>query len=166
MLLSDYAAKAATTAIFPTEHGPAYTALGLCSEVAELITLPGDASGSEVVAEMGDCLWYVAMVARTNALRLQWDLSARTGIGHPDQIFDDLGGTSGYVAGRIKKRLRDGHDSVPDADITTTLCTFLANLASLAAVFDTDLAAVAQSNLDKLASRAARGALSGSGDNR
>ena len=166
MLLSDYTHQAARTAIFPPEHGPVYTALGLCSEVAELSTLPGEASKDDVLAEIGDCLWYVAMVLRTNDLQLHWDLSEQGQLCHPDKIFDGLVGTSGYVAGRIKKRLRDGHDSVPDEAITDSLDQFLQRLAPLAVVFDSRLDLVAKANLDKLASRAARGTLSGSGDHR
>src|SRR5699024_8961310 len=121
MLLTDYAHRAATTAIFDEAHGPAYTALGLCSQVAELVTLPSRARAADVLAELGDCLWYVAMIGRANDLCLEWDLSQEAEFGHPDRVFDDLVCTSGYVAGRIKKRLHDGDGSVPDADITDTL---------------------------------------------
>ena len=42
--LAEYTAHAGATAIYPLEHGVAYTALGLVSEVGELAELGAGAS--------------------------------------------------------------------------------------------------------------------------
>lgn len=165
MLFSDYAERAASTAIFPPEHGPAYTALGLCSEVGELVEAD---SVDDVLAELGDCLWYSAMIARTNGIDIIFDMGAplSQAPSSSDRAEYDLVAFSGYLAGRIKKRIRDGADAVPDEAIAQALQGALVALRSLAQKAESDLATVAKDNLAKLASRAQRGTLAGSGDHR
>ena len=78
-------------------------------------------------------------------------------------------GEAGEVQGKIKKILRD-HDGeiTPDARgaIAKELGDLLWYVAVTAEELGVWLGAVAQGNLDKLADRAERGVLQGSGDNR
>lgn len=81
-----------------------------------------------------------------------------------------LVGESGEVADKVKKILRDnitGEDlEAHKAEIAKELSDVLWYVAAVADDLDLSLSVIAQSNLDKLASRAERGVISGSGDNR
>lgn len=86
-------------------------------------------------------------------------------------IYPVLGlcGESGEVAEKVKKLFRDGNGEVtPEvrAALIKELGDVLWYLAATADDIGVDLDEVAQTNLEKLASRRARGTLSGSGDNR
>ena len=78
-------------------------------------------------------------------------------------------GEAGEVADKLKKVIRDDDGvltvSVRDA-VAKELGDVLWYLAVLSYELDYDLNTIAQNNLDKLASRKARGVISGSGDNR
>lgn len=82
-----------------------------------------------------------------------------------------LGLTSeaGEIAGAYKKIIRD-KDGVLDADAFANLSKELGDVlwyaAAVARELGTTLEVVGQMNLNKLASRQARGTLQGSGDNR
>ena len=86
-------------------------------------------------------------------------------------VYVTLGLTneSGEVAGKIKKWIRD-NDKDPNLidkkAITDELGDTLWYLAMLADMLDIKLSKVADLNIDKLTSRAKRGKLTGSGDNR
>jgi len=85
-------------------------------------------------------------------------------------LYTALGlGETGEVQGKVKKVLRDSNGVVsPEtvAAIKGELGDVLWYLSQLSSELGIDLNEVAQSNLDKLADRAARGVLKGSGDNR
>lgn len=97
----------------------------------------------------------------------------RTAVGAPPIIYPALGLASeaGEVAGKIKKVLRDS-----DGDFFTNrmhreglkaeLGDVLWYVAVLAADLDLSLGEIAQANINKLADRAERGVIGGSGDNR
>lgn len=75
-----------------------------------------------------------------------------------------LAGETGETVERVKKWLRDGR---LDRDaLRAEIGDVLWYVANLAADLDLSLDEVAEGNLAKLASRAARGVLSGSGDTR
>ncbi len=84
-----------------------------------------------------------------------------------------LAGEAGEVAEKLGKLMRD-EGWTPGADLTATQRDALAQelgdvlwyVAVLAADLELDLEVVGAANLAKLASRAARGVIGGSGDNR
>lgn len=76
-----------------------------------------------------------------------------------------LTGEAGEIANKVKKVMRDGKQ-LDIEDIKHELGDVLWYVASFATVLGIDLEEVAQANLDKLASRKARGVIGGSGDNR
>ena len=83
-----------------------------------------------------------------------------------------LSGEAAEVANKVKKILRGDHDHDPIAAeealdaIAYELGDVLWYIAVLASELDSPLAAIAQSNLDKLAARADLGTIMGSGDDR
>lgn len=86
-------------------------------------------------------------------------------------VYPTLGlvGESGEVAEKVKKIIRDGDGILTDVDrdnVAKELSDVCWYVAVLAYELDYTLAEIMQINLDKLASRAQRNALSGSGDNR
>lgn len=75
-----------------------------------------------------------------------------------------LAGEAGEVAEKVKKWIRDG---VLDKDaVAKELGDVLWYLAAIAGDLDVNLQDVAEKNIQKLADRAARGKIQGSGDNR
>jgi NTP pyrophosphatase (non-canonical NTP hydrolase) len=101
-------------------------------------------------------------------------LSRRTAT-YPDAganlVYPTLGlaGEAGEVAEKVKKLIRDDAGVLTDerrAALGAELGDVLWYVAQVATEAGLDLEAIAQANLDKLASRAQRGVLSGSGDER
>ena len=70
MTLSSYQNAASGTAIYPTQHAITYPALGLAGEAGEVankvkkIIRDGKLDKPALVAEIGDCLWYIAALCR------------------------------------------------------------------------------------------------------
>jgi NTP pyrophosphatase (non-canonical NTP hydrolase) len=87
--------------------------------------------------------------------------------GHIRLMENTLGlmGEAGEVAEKIKKSLRDGATVNPD-DIMKELGDVAFYVTGLANFFGGSLATTLVMNMDKLESRAKRGTLKGSGDNR
>ena len=86
-------------------------------------------------------------------------------------IYPTLGlcGVAGEVADKVKKVLRDRDgrfDAAIRDDLRLELGDVLWYVAQLATELDLDLEDIAAANLAKLASRAARNVISGSGDRR
>ena len=86
-------------------------------------------------------------------------------------IYPTLGlcGEAGEVADKVKKVLRDRQGRFsPEviADLQLELGDVLWYVAQLATELGLELEQIAQANLDKLASRAARNVIGGSGDRR
>jgi len=80
MHFTDYQAAAENTAIYPRSQGLYYTILGLTSEAGEVAGIlkkyirDGEMSNDELASkirdELGDVLWYLAMVASELSLDL------------------------------------------------------------------------------------------------
>jgi len=86
-------------------------------------------------------------------------------------IYPSLGlcGEAGEVAEKVKKIIRDDQGVITDVkrnQIAKELGDTLWYISQLAAEIDYSLEDIAQMNLDKLFSRAERGVIQGSGDNR
>lgn len=85
-------------------------------------------------------------------------------------VYCALGlGEAGELQGKVKKILRDDDGALTEEKrqaIADELGDVLWYAAQLATELDIPLEQIAQRNLDKLASRAERGTLQGSGDNR
>lgn len=86
-------------------------------------------------------------------------------------IYPALGlvGEAGEVAEKVKKIIRDGNGTLTDPDrdkIAKELSDVCWYVAVLAWELDYTLEEIMQMNLNKLKSRADRGVLSGSGDDR
>ncbi|MEB3349060.1 MAG: nucleoside triphosphate pyrophosphohydrolase family protein [Cyanobacteriota bacterium] len=104
-----------------------------------------------------------------------YQIQARTTARYPDvganPIYPTLGlcGEAGEVADKVKKVIRDRggdfDDEVRQA-LRLELGDVLWYVAQLASELELDLNEVAAANLEKLASRAARNVIAGSGDNR
>ena len=88
---------------------------------------------------------------------------------YPEQykiVYPALGlaGEAGEVAEKVKKHIRDGVLNVED--LKKELGDVLWYLAAIASDLGLNLDDVAESNLQKLRSRQARGVIGGNGDNR
>ena len=73
MTLNEYQQLASRTAQFPTDRGLEYTTMGLFGEAGEIANkvkkiIRGDYTITDIegdlIAELGDVLWYVAMTAK------------------------------------------------------------------------------------------------------
>ena len=86
-------------------------------------------------------------------------------------VYPALGlcGEAGEIAEKVKKIIRDDQGVITDTkrdSMALELGDVLWYVSQLAAEIDYSLNDIAQINLDKLESRAERGVISGSGDNR
>lgn len=80
-----------------------------------------------------------------------------------------LAGEAGEVAEQVKKAIRDDQGRITEsrrAALKKELGDVLWYVAALCSELDLDMADVAQTNLDKLASRKERGVIQGDGDDR
>lgn len=176
MKLAEYTAAAARTAIFPPERGVEYTALALCSEVAELDTAIGaGAPLRDVLSELGDVLWNIALFNRARGGRGQLSLDGHRldefgarllDPGTCVELVQRLYVVCGWLAGRVSKQVRDGAETVPVAIFDKAVVDVLHLTGALARMLGSDLEQVGQANLSKLADRQVRGVLAGSGDHR
>jgi len=70
LTLNKYQRAAAKTAIYKAEHAIIYPALGLAAEAGEVankvkkIMRDGKLDRAAIADEVGDCLWYIAALAR------------------------------------------------------------------------------------------------------
>ncbi|MCS5705222.1 nucleoside triphosphate pyrophosphohydrolase family protein [Synechococcus sp. FGCU-3] len=106
---------------------------------------------------------------------LAYQQQSRATARYPDAgsnpIYPTLGlcGEAGEVADKVKKVIRDqGGSFSPEVieALKLELGDVLWYVAQLATELGLDLEVIAQANLDKLASRAARNVIAGDGDNR
>lgn len=173
--LDEYALWTNTTAVYRKTAEPAYLALGLNEEIAELeaasnalsISLQsGYKSNSnlrlEEVKEAGDSLWYTVRYI-TNVLEKQpsFLLNAASGSSLRPHLADARRAAA-LIAGIEKKKLRGDAPSVK----AVAMAEFSATTILMYFVHRGDLEYVIQENKKKLESRKERDVLHGSGDNR
>ena len=186
MNLNQYQKQAITTKIYADEAALSYLALGLGGESSELFekikenrdeitTLEGDKL-QLLAKEIGDVYWYLAGLAQETDQELgniYFDYSKDLPVDSKfDNVVDMLVVETGAVLEVFKKALRDDYTLFVDKKLVPgkfmkmnvaianllTICEYLANF------FEVQVGTILQQNVDKLASRAKRGTLSGSGD--
>mgnify|MGYP006091031927 CR=1 FL=1 len=188
MNYNQYQKQAITTKIYADEAALSYLALGLGGESSELYekikesrsqisTLPEDKL-QLLAKEIGDVYWYLAGLAEETNQKLgeiyldySKDLPADVKL---DEILDILVIETGAILEVFKKALRDDYDlfiiKELKADKFTKMNVSIAKLLMasgwLANFFGQSQSTIMQQNVDKLASRAKRGTLKGSGDER
>lgn len=154
---------------------PVYPALALMGEIGEL-TEKLIFGNDGLLDEIGDVLWYVDAAARDNGLTLNEvvgddsvvtfeDFRVHVGPGSSEAATLRLVMKASRFSECIKKRWRDGkvlHPKECSLDLHDVLC----QLHRVAAICGWNLESAARANMAKLASRRARGVVSGSGDNR
>jgi len=157
---------------------PVYPALAMMGEIGEVAEkLP--AGGDGLLNEFGDVLWYVDAAARDLGLTLDevvegaierrafcnFENSIHVGSGDSASHALKLIAHASVFSERIKKYWRDGGKVQTDVcmvDLHGVLC----QLHRVAVICGWNLESAARANMAKLASRRARGVVSGSGDNR
>lgn len=171
MNFKEYEEKAITTKCYADEVAVPYVVLGLCGEVGEFIEKVRTKSSVDLVfKECGDILWYCA------AIRIEMDLDPiEWPNSYAEEMFDsvDPAEYAGQVAEQTKKWLRDDWNGVgtevPE-ERKQKIHTYLTNLLQLLhnwleeANAGITLQEIAQQNIEKLADRARRGVINGSGD--
>jgi len=165
--LDDYQKQAVTTAVYPKENQITYPALGLVDEIGELLSTDL-ADLDNLVAEMGDVMWYCAVLA--------YDLGIPLHVCHENPDLKNLPDgqalftNAAIICGRVKKILRgDGNEEdrhIKVQVISACIGDIVIRIQSLAGQFDVPLVEVCERNLDKLFDRKERGVLKGDGDNR
>lgn len=159
LTLDEYQTRALSTAKFPAEAASLYPLLGLVGEVGEVCekVLAAVQSVPDTGSVLGQTFKHIlesaartGKMAETEKKRVRGD-----GGGVPLSEFDYQ-----WLAGATKSVQSGRSDILKEAGDVTWY------LAASVAGFGAKLAAVAQVNLDKLADRARRGVIKGSGDNR
>lgn len=164
---SEYQDRAPLTAIYPKDRELEYLALGLASEVSEVITEA--MTPEELAGELGDVFWYVAMLA--NHLDVRIDDLSRHRFADPsaDELTRTLLAGSGLVCSLAKKAIRDDQGVVTEARRTRLIyevATCVSAAESLCWDAGVPVAKVLNDNLSKLARRSDEGVLTGDGSSR
>ncbi len=177
--LNKYQSNAISTAIYPDKL--VYPTLGLCGEVGELIAAvtryrhSGEyADNLDSVKEIGDCVWYVANIAKDMDTHLSEVMGRKNfevciETWNINKALTELPIHAGVVAENVKKAIRDNDGELTDArgkNILAALRLLVTWLEHLCSWYGTTLEVCAQLNLDKLRSRAERGVLKGDGNER
>lgn len=189
LTLNAYQAAAMSTAL-PTSLNMAYMAYGLVNEIGELqekliSNTPGILTSKETLKELGDVLWYIAGVSQIRGWKLsevvlddttdiaiskyEAEEASEVSISEFEQnscIKLSIGLTiaASSLCGALKKEIRDNTHK-PDVEKEALRRIFQISVM-LAKVMNSTLEHVAIANIEKLASRKARGVIGGSGDNR
>lgn len=180
MTFKEYEAHAASTACYAKEVAISYVVMGLTNELAEVFEkVDNAAEAKEIMKEVGDVLWYVAMT------RQELDLPA---LEFPEELcrLDDIDvyrlnpscllQQVGIINGQVKKYFRDDDYSKPFPEKRKELChaaleQILVGLQNLVTYIEgkepnQSLISIAKQNVEKLAKRKAENKIHGDGDNR
>ncbi len=179
--LDAYQANALRTAIVLPAKAMEYTCLGLSGEVGEIAgkveswdLIKSSDDRDDAVAELGDVCWYLAAVAHTFKILLS-DLEAHAnehaiaiaGATSPAGLALRMAKHSGEIANKTKKVIRDGRPMTGIRDfVHLQLSEMLGVLMVFSTIAGSDLDAVMQANVAKLADRLKRGTIGGDGDKR
>lgn len=189
LTLNAYQVAAMSTAL-PTSLNMAYMAYGLVNEIGELqeklaSNTPGILTSEETLKELGDVLWYIAGVSQIRGWKLSevvlddtTDIAiSEYAVGKESEVLASESGqesciklsigltiAAGNLCGALKKEIRDNTHK-PDVEKEALRRIFQISVM-LAKVMGSTLEHVAIANIEKLASRKARGVIGGSGDNR
>lgn len=181
MRLNEYQKKAITTKIYDNSVAIPYVILGICGESAELYEKIDETCGDKNFSDLSllsketvDVVWYLAAWAEENGLKLE-DIEELSKLPIEESITDlmsDLVIYSGQIAEYAKKALRDNFDDISNGVYPTSkmdatnLATsnLLRTIRGIISYYNLDFNTCLQENIDKLASRARRGVLGGSGD--
>lgn len=190
MNLNEYQKQAITTKIYADEVALSYLAMGLGGEAVELFEKIQE--NKDVICslnedqfrlmskEIGDIYWYLAGLTEETNQNLG-DVRERlykSTVLPTDVKFDEVLGmliiSTGAILEVFKKALRDDYELFVDKKLTddkfnkmnNRIVELLVVCEWLADFFGISVQDILQQNVDKLASRAKRGTLSGSGDER
>jgi|SRR5689334_2566913 len=195
LTFDEYQSRALTTAVYPRQYvlmgGEAvkpnspsciYPVFGLCGEIGEVAQVTVDRLGKieDLKKECGDVLWYIAAICS--------DLSIKMGdvAGHEtfsmfaansrltnnlsvEEMVVELSIAAGIVSEATKKTIRDSDGIVTKERLAAIQVALRRILVALSAICERRgiiFGCVATGNLAKLAGRAAKGTITGSGDNR
>lgn len=184
-LFEEYQAFTKSTAIYPKlSIAPVYPALGLADEVGELcekvkhIIEPASWHGSRrelrnaVLLEVGDVAWYCARVLGDLQFLMEAPTKTYNGEATLYCVCLHAAARAGFVAGRVKKFLRDGEDwggekiTQNNFQILDAVNDVMVCLVTVCRFLDSTIEEVLLANMQKLQSRKDRGVLQGDGDNR
>lgn len=180
MNFKEYEAHAASTACYAKEVAIPYVIMGLTNELAEVYEkVDNAAEAKEIVKEIGDVLWYVAMI------RQELDLP---GLEFPEiikKLTDEdvyhlspsyLLQQTGIINGHVKKFFRDDDYKAGFPEKRKEVChkaleQILQGLQNLVVYIEGDkgdysLMSIARGNVEKLAKRKVENKIHGDGDNR
>ena len=186
MNFSVYQQKALETALYPNIGSnilyPMLGLMGESGEVAEKIKkIIRDDNGvmtrerrAAIKGELGDCLWYVATVCAEAGLDMGtlYLLAQRavnnTHIADLPRLAFKLSQQTAHMSMLVEQFVYGPNKGDMDvlAPLSTDITMLFTNMIDLCLACSLDIEQVAQSNLEKLASRKQRGVLQGSGDQR
>lgn len=184
MNLNEYQEKAITTKIYDDSVAIPYVVLGIVGEAVELYEKVKEFENGEDVSvdligkECADVVWYLAAWADENGLKLKdlviENLTDEFPLINLDRDIQNVVVYAGQIAEYSKKALRDDFEDIskgvyPESKMKKTN-EAVANLyratSYVAGAFGLVMGDLLVQNVEKLASRAKRGVLGGSGDNR
>lgn len=154
---SEYQQAAARTAgadTKPFEIHLMISTLGLCGEAAELYATVKDyliAPTETIIKEAGDCLWYVADLARLLEVSLEWPANCGWSMA-VTRTAGDVAVLAGLIAEHVKKHTGHGHELEPEL-IWGHLKTILGKLGDIGVVYGHPLPVVGELNIKKLEER-------------
>lgn len=165
MNLKEYQERALLTAMFPLDQAIPYCTLGLCGEIAEVLEKEHglDFSREDVQAEIGDVVWYCAVLAHHCGITLQDELL--TCLDYGDSHSGAMAEHAGLIANKAKKKIRDNRDLDP-VFVYNHIQAILYLVNEYAEAYGLTLSEVLTANIEKLSSRQERGVIVGSGDKR
>ena len=197
MDFNEYQRMALTTAMYPDRgNNLTYPVLGLGGESGEICEkirgkLRTDSERKALAKELGDILWYTALVADELGVNLSQAApfgidtrlsptprgidayqESRRRLSTKTDLVDialSLAGAAGGVCDRVKKMSRDDGGTLTDARraaILGDLGGVLRCVAAMATELGESLEWIAEMNVEKLASRKRRGTITGDGDDR